>query len=496
MSASSTSQPRVTFAASTDAADTSSGFPQVSILNLKKQKDILKKRREALIAGKGKSYPGIGTHRRSTTKHTWTYGELAELSATFMMHYNLKPLWKIAQEIHASFVTQLQHQEQQQAAAAAAIDSQEEQVAQLREPRTHLPTVTAIELKLMDCTSLHFNDTHNYISKPSQMHHEVWSHLLRAQKHRTMIRSMTATKPEPQEQEQHEQPEQQKQDQEREIWNVHAREFMYDSVAEYEEAFPPAKRRKLNPNTEDDEQIVVGEIEMEDNTASNTNDDGMNMGEICEALEEIANQINEREHNRQSTYIAVNESLAQIQAREQQIANLLTTLRDTTSEIETHRQEITREMERIRAIVDPAPPAYSAPSSAQQAQAAFDPNHYQCRECAQMFNPLMLGYWLIGPNRETGDTFYLCRECTKFMDDTPQTQTTSQRIDEEEGDQDQHQHQHQHQDQDQHQHQDQDQDQGCGGGDCDCWDDDSDGEWEDCEEEYQNGGYDHGEECS
>ena len=468
----------VTFAA--DAADASSGLPQVSVLTVKKQKEILKKRREALIAGKGKSYPGVGTHRRSINKHTWTYGELAELSATFMTHYNLKPLWKIAQEIHASFALQLQHQQALDTAAATATDPQEEQVAQLREPRTHLPTVTAIELKLVDCTSLHFNDAHNYISKPSQIHHEVWSHLLRAQKHRTMIRGMTATK---QEQPQQEQEQEQEQEPEREIWNVHAREFMYDSVAEYEAAFPPAKRRKLNPNpnTEDEqeqEQVIVGEIEMEDNT----NDDGMNMVEICEALDEIANQINEREHNRQSTYIAVNASLTQIQAREQQIANLLTTLRDTTSEIETHRQEITREMERIRAIVDPAPPAYSAPASAQQAQqaqAAFDPNHYQCRECSQMFNPLVLGYWLIGPNRETGDTFYLCRECTTFMDDTQQTQTTSQRIDEEEEDQDQ--------DQDQHQ--------GCGG-DCDCWDDDSEGEWEDCEEEYQNGGYDHGEECS
>jgi hypothetical protein len=474
----------VTFAA-TDAADASSGVPQVSVLNFKKQKDILKKRREALIAGKGKSYPGVGTHRRITTnKHTWTYGELAELSATFMEHYERKPLWKIAQEIHASFALQLQYQQALDAsiattAATTAADPQEEQVAQLREPRTHLPTVTAIELKLVDCTSLHFNDAHNYISKPSQVHKEVWSHLLLAQKHRTMIRSMTTAA----KQEQQEQPEQ-----DREIWNVHAREFMYDSVAEYEAAFPPAKRRKLNPNHED-EQIVVGEIEMGNDAASNTNNDSMNMVEICEALDEIADQINEREHNRQSTYIAVNASLNQIQAREQQIANLLTTLRDTTSEIETHRQEITREMERIRAIVDPAPPAYSAPASAQQAQqaqqtsAAFDPNHYQCRECSQMFNPLVLGYWLIGPNRETGDTFYLCRECTKFMDDTQQTQTqtqtqtpapapaTAQRIDEEGEEEEE-------------------------GEEDSCSDNDSEGEWEYYDEDPQSGGYDHGEECS
>jgi hypothetical protein len=480
---STSSQSRVTFASTDADTATSSVLPQVSVLTLKKQKEILKKRREALLTGKGRSYPGVGTHRRSIIKHAWTYGELAELSATFITHYNQKPLWKIAQEIHASFALQLQHQQALDAAAAASIvtDPEEEQVAQLREPRTHLPTVVAIELKLMDCTSLHYNDTHNYISKPSQMHHEVWSHLLRAQKHRTMIRSMTATKQEQQAQEQEQEQHEQQQEQERQIWNVHASEFMYDSVAEYEAAFPPAKRRKLNPNPEDEqeqeqEQAIVGEIEMEDNTASNTNDDSMNMVEICEALDEIANQINESEHNRQSTYIAVNESLTLIQTREQQIAQLLTTLRNTTTEIESHRHAITCEIERIRAIVDPAPPAYSAPVSApaQQAQAAFDPNHYQCRECAQMFNPIVPGYWLIGPNRETGDTFYLCRECTKFMDDTQQT--PSQRIDEEE----------------------EDLDQGCGG-DCDCWDDDSDGEWEDYEdyeEESQHGGYDHGEECS
>ena len=55
-----------------------------------------------------------------------------------------------------------------------------------------------------------------------------------------------------------------------------------------------------------------------------------------------------------------------------------------------------------------------------------------------MFDPLVPGYWLIGPNRETGDTFYLCRDCTQFMEaeNAPQTLQTStpptRRIDEEE----------------------------------------------------------------
>jgi hypothetical protein len=471
-------QSHVTFATVPAAADSNSGLPQVSVLTLKKQKDLIKKRREVLIAGKGRSYRAIGAHRRSTAnKHTWTYSELAELTATFITHYNLKPLWRIAEEIHGSFALQLTHQQALDAGtlAAAATDPQEEQVAQLREPRTHLPTVTAVELKLMDCVSLHFNDTHNYISKPSQMHHEVWSHLLRAQKHRTMIRSMTAAKQEQQPAEA----------EDREIWNVHASEFMYDTAAEYEAAFPSAKRRKFNP--EDEVVVVVGEIEMGDDTASNDKSDTMCMGEICEALDEIADQIDEREQNRQSTYAAVNASLVQIQSREQQIAQLLTALRDATTEIETHRQEIACEMERIRAIVDPAPPTYSAPVTTTPTIATahvdpndqFDPNHYECRECSQMFDPLVPGYWLIGPNRETGDTFYLCRECTRFMGDTPQTPrapaTHAQRIDEEEDNQD------------------------CGGDcdcDCDCWDNDSEGEWEDYEEEPKQGDYDHSEECS
>jgi hypothetical protein len=447
MSAPSQTQTRVTFAAG--VADANSGLPQVSVLTFKKQKDILKKRREALLAGKGRSYPAIGTHRRSITKHTWTYGELAELTATFMTHYNLKPLWKIAEEIHASFVVQLTHQQALDAAAAlATADPQEEQVAQLREPRTHLPTVTAIELKLMDCVSLHFNDTHNYISKPSQIHAEVWSHLLRAQKHRTMIRSMTTAKPEQQQQPTEDQAE------DREIWNVHASEFMYETVAEYEAAFPPAKRRKFNPEDADatdaaETTTVTGEIEMGDGDDTASNGGTLVMTEICDALDEIADQIDEREQNRQRTFTAVNASLAQIQCREQQIAQLLTALRDATTEIETHRQEIASEMERIRAIVDPAPPTYSAPVTTTPTSAAanshvdpndqFDPDHYECRECSQMFDPLVPGYWLIGPNRETGDTFYLCHECTRFMEDTQQTPATprapatpTQRIDEEE----------------------------------------------------------------
>ena len=422
--------PRVTFAAvnTTDTtADTNSGFPQVSILTFKKQKDALKKRREAIIAGKGRSYRGVGTHRRSTTKHTWTYGELAELTATFIEHYNTKPIWKIAEEIHASFAVQLTHQ---QALDAAAADPQEEQVAQLREPRTHLPTITAIELKLVDCISLYFNDTHNYISKPSQMHCEVWAHLLRAQKHRTMIRGMTmmTAKQQPAAD----------QDQDREIWNVHSSEFLYDNVAEHEAAFPEAKRRKFNPSASvGAEEVVIGEMDMAD---------------VCEALEEIATEVETREQVHQQNNAAIALSMAIIRQQQQDIETLLGYMEDTQSGMEICQKRINDEMAKIDAIVQrgsstttaTATTTTSAPTSTPAVAAAqvdpndqFDPNHYECRECSQMFDPLVPGYWLIGPNRETGDTFYLCRECTQFMEaeempQTLQTSTTAQRIDEEE----------------------------------------------------------------
>lgn len=419
MSAPSQTQ-RVTFASTATPADTNSGLPQVSVLTIKKQKDLAKKRRDALLAGKGKSYRGIGTHRRSTTKHTWTYGELAELSAVFMEYYERKPIWKMAEEIRASFAIQLRHQQQQQQQQQPAAD--EEQVAELREPRTHLPTVAAIENKLMDCASLKFRD----ISKPSLMHCEVWTHLLRAQKHRTMIRDMTTNAKQQQQQQDQQQQHADKHadeqaNEEREIWNVHASEFMYDNVAEYEAAFPPAKRRKLDFSSE---EVVIGEIDMSD---------------VLEALEEIAAEVETREQARQQQNAAISLSMAIIRQNQKDIEILLEYMEDTQSGMELCQQRINTEMAKIDAIVQSSNSSTApAPATTPTANSQFDPNDYRCRECKEMFDPRNGGYWLIGPNHETGDTFYLCNKCTRFMDtedmqQTPQTpRTPAQRIDEEE----------------------------------------------------------------
>ena len=335
----STSQ-HVTFVNDASAsASANDGFPQVSILTIRKQKELAKKRREALISGKG--YRAVGSHRRNAARHTWVQSELLELCTTFMRDYGTKPIWRIAQEIHASFATELNHiqHHQYRCAYVAAhcekdVQEVEEEECEQRETRTHLPTVAAIELKLMDCVSLHFDDKRNYISKPSQMHRDIWSHLMLSQKHRAMIREMSAAA-QPEIKQEVQQPE----PQDREIWNVHGSEFVYES----EDVFPPAKRRKLNPDEEDDER-----------------DSAVCMDEISDALDEIASQIDEREHNRRCTQIAVSDCLAEIEAHDQHIVQLLRYLRSTASEIDMHRHAIAVKVTEIRAIVDPAPPAYAA----------------------------------------------------------------------------------------------------------------------------------------
>jgi hypothetical protein len=355
----------------TASASANDGFPQVSILTIRKQKELAKKRRDALISGKG--YRAVGSHRRNAARHTWVQSELLELCTTFMRDYGTKPIWRIAQEIHASFATELNHiqHHQYRCAYVAAhcekdVQEVEEEECEQRETRTHLPTVAAIELKLMDCVSLHFDDKRNYISKPSQMHRDVWSHLMLSQKHRAMIREMSAAA-QPEIKQEVQQPE----PQDREIWNVHGSEFVYES----EDVFPPAKRRKLNPDEEDDEhESTVG------------------MDEISDALDEIASQIDEREHNRRCTQIAVSDCLAEIEAHDQHIVQLLRYLRSTASEIDMHRDAIARKVAEIRAIVDPAPPAYYAAAEEESSRIDEEDDQEDEHTTANMYGEYEIDY--------------------------------------------------------------------------------------------------------
>jgi hypothetical protein len=397
------------------------------------------------------------------------------------------PLWKIAEMLEFSF-----------ASPKPTLNAEDDDDAPItpKTPgtaaaHTRVPSVQAITSKLTDCVFLETRGHLGYKNVfPSQLHCQVWEHVKLSQRHREMIQAMKMST---------EAAASKKQKSGRSgngsIWNVHAREFLYDTVEEYEAAFPPAKRRKIIDDNDDDHndhndhndqtivaaqpvaaqpvEPVVGEIEM---------------GDICEALNEIAQQIEEREQSHQRVNQSVQDSLANIRSHERQIAALLTNIHDTTAEIETHRQAIAQEMETLESSFSAAAASTSASTSAaptlgpltHAANSSFDPNHYHCRACSQMFDPRNGGFWLIGPNRETGDTFYLCRGCTAFMEETTTPIATptptaarpflSQRIDEESDDDN------------------------C---DCACWDSEDDETYYGYGyDELRQGDYDHSEECS
>jgi hypothetical protein len=435
------------------------GTPQVSILASASAKRMQERRRQSRLfkstkgMGVGKKYPGVGTHHRNT-KHVWLFSELAEVSAAYKEHHTTMPCWKIADMLYYSFGEQLKHNNQVIAIAIDNDDDQDQPIAQLREPRIHLPTIEAIQAKLMDCITLQHKDTFGYTSQPTQMHTQVWAHLELAKKHHTMLKEMAAL-PVPVSvsvQIKEEQEQDMKLNPLAPTWNVHAREFLFKTDAEYEATLPPAKRRKVE---------FVEEEELHQQPDTNA--------EFNSGIDELVSLIGGCKQARQEEHALIQRLVSQIRQHNDRVGSLVSSVKDSHAEIEQHRQAITRSMEQIESIV--ATTAAATPATAATATtttAAFDPNHYQCRECTEMFNPLVPGYWLIGPNRETGDTFYLCSECTSFMEaTTPRADAPTSDNDDDQCD------------------------------DCDCWDDidydyDSDG----LDDQPKQGDYDHSEECS
>ena len=473
------------------ASNLNDGSPQVSILASASAKRMQEKRRQSRLLkstkgmGVGKKYPGVGTHHRNT-KHVWLFSELAEVSAAYKEHHTMMPCWKIANMLYYSFGEQLKHYQ----ANIAEVDQQDQPIAQLREPRTHLPSIQAIQAKLMDCITLQYKDSLGYASQPTQMHKQVWEHLELSEKHRTMLKQMSALS-QPLQQTHSAQPspilqdQDQDQDQDRKpLWNVHARDFLFNTDAEYEATLPPAKRRKVEFVEEEEESALQQQqqqqqqqqIKQEDPVASASKAD------FDAGIAELVGLMGEVDNARRQEHALIQRLVSQIRQHNHRIGALVSDVKDSHAEIERHRKAIEQDMQQIESIIAPIPDttptaATATTTAAATATAAFDPNHYQCRECTEMFNPLVPGFWLIGPNRETGDTFYLCSECTSFME--PTTPRASDNHDNDDNDED---------------HSDD-----CGDGDCDCWDDvdydydyDSDG----LDDQPKQGDYDHAEECS
>ena len=360
-----------------------------------------------------------------TSRHVWTQGELADVCRAFILNYNEKTLAEIAQETHTRFteyIIKQQDQDQDQ-----SIDSDDELICEAHEYREGVPSVNAIELKLMDCVNLCYRMSSESYTKASKMHAEIWQHIMCAQKHREIIRTMkvaavttTTTKSE-----QQDEPTTPKSSTASDAPGAPVkakktatppsrRKYLLES----EEELPAAKRRKLNPEFEAATTTTT--------TAPEPAQQRLSMSDICCALDEIADRMEEHGQCEQQYSHSVAQSIAAIRQNQSDIALLMGYVQDTHTGIQKAHERIEAELAKIETMtVVPA-------TATATATAKFDASNYQCHECSQTFDPSIRGYWLIGApcrkpnpnttqaqqehdhNHDDHDMFYLCRECTRF----------------------------------------------------------------------------------
>jgi hypothetical protein len=386
----------VNFNAAANTANTNDGTPQVSILASASAKRMQERRRQSRLLksakgmGVGKKYPGVGTHHRNT-KHVWLYSELAEVSAAYKEHHTTMPCWKIADMLYYSFGEQLKHNNDHQQANIAEVDQQDQPIAQLREPRIHLPSIQAIQAKLMDCITLEHNDTFGYASQPTQMHKQVWEHLELSEKHRIMLKQM-AVMPVSMSA-----PVQIKEEQEQDmklnplapIWNVHPREFLFNTDAEFEATLPPAKRRK----------VVFEDEEVQEQPQIKT--------EFDAGIAELVSLMGQVDDARRQEYTLIQRLVSQIREHNDQIGSLVSNIKDSHAEIEQHRQAIAHKMQQIESIIIPVPLPTPITTAATTAPPAM-----VCNKCTRTIEGGLGGFSVsyADPSHPDNETIE-CDEC-------------------------------------------------------------------------------------
>jgi hypothetical protein len=372
-----------------------------------------------------------------TSRHIWTQGELTDVCRAFIINYKEKTLAEIAQETHTRFTEYIKLQDRQdQDRQAIESDSDDELICQAHEYREGVPSISAIELKLIDCVNLCYQVSSGSCSKASKMHTEIWQHIMCAQKHREIIRAMkvatastTTTKSE-----QQDEPTTPKSSISASLEApgapVKAKKTATPSssrrkyLLESEEELPPAKRRKLNPEFEAAATTTTPA------PAPAQQQQRLSMSDICYALDEIADRMEQHGQCEQQYSHSVAQSIATIRQNQSDIALLMGYVQDTHTGIQKAHERIEAELAKLETMtVVPAPTA-TATAAPTATKPKFDPSNYQCHECSQTFDPSIRGYWLIGapcrnPNTNTthpqqqheddeDDMFYLCRECTRF----------------------------------------------------------------------------------
>jgi hypothetical protein len=345
-----------------NAANLNDGTPQVSILASASEKRMQERRRRSRLSqnakgmGVGKKYPSVGTHHRNT-KHVWLFSELAEVSAAYMEHHTTMPLWAIADMLYHSFSHQVQYNQQREAKLEEekqqeAIDNDNQPIYQFQEPRVHVPSIQAIQAKLMDCISLYHNETFG-VAIPSQMHGEVWSHLILAKKHREMLKQQVEIK---QEQEQD-----MKLNPLASVWNVHPTSF-YIPDAEIDAAEPPAKRRKVVfEDDEETQQQQQPQIKQEQTEEPVPQQEQQHQQQVDELMSLLEDSHLSHQHERE----IIQKLVEDIRRQNHRIGVLVGNLKDAHEEIEECRETIQLKMEQIESIVNPTTPPASEPQTPQ-----------------------------------------------------------------------------------------------------------------------------------
>ena len=380
-----------------NTANTNDGAPQVSILASASAKRMQERRCQSRLSknakgmGVGKKYPGVGTHHRNT-KHIWLYSELAEVSAAYKEHHTTMPLWTIADMLYYSFSEQLKHNQ----ANIAEVDQEDQPIAQLREPRTHLPSIQAIQTKLMDCDSLQHKDMLGYSSVPTQIHKQVWEHLELAKKHREILKQQPQVQVAAVKQEQQDEQEQPQQPQQPPITKstrkVLRHDFLYNTDAEFEATLPPAKRRKVVFEDEDEDEDEESAPEQQQQQQQQIKQEEypvatMSKAQIDVGIAELASLIGEVDDARRQEYAMIQRLVIQIRQHNDQIEQLLGSMQCAQRDIEQHRQAIAHKMQQIESIITPVPlptPASTAPAPA--------PATMVCNKCTRTIEGELGGF--------------------------------------------------------------------------------------------------------
>ncbi len=373
-----------------------------------------------------------------TSRHVWTQGELTDVCCAFILNYKEKTLAEIAKETHTRFTEYIKTQDHHRHQAIES-DSDDELICEAVEYREGVPSVSAIELKLIDCVSLCYQVSSESCSKASKMHTEIWQHIMCAQKHREIIHAMknaavtsaTSVKSEQQQQQQQDEPRTPRTPKNSNSSSTASLEAPGAPVKakktatppprrkyllESEEELPPAKRRKLNP---DFEAVAPHQPAQQQQRLS--------MSDICCALDEIADRMEEHGQCEKQYSHSVAQSIAVIRQNQSDIALLMGYVQDTHTGIQKAYERIEAELAKLETMTVVPAAATTTATATTTTKPKFDPNNYQCHECLQTFDPSIRGYWLIGapcrnPNTnatpaaedDEDDMFYLCRECTRF----------------------------------------------------------------------------------